>query len=158
VNRRGKSIGLALAALLALAIAGVTHTAAPVRDKVLDDVRVETRDHHTVLDVRFSFPLRYVSHFPLDSGKELRVRLHPVVVPASDLDALFRREAVAPRYASTIAVDEVVYEGDMDGGPYLTVYFTHDVSYQVIPSPDYRGLLIIVTAINKANGQPEQKH
>ena len=43
--RKGKSMGMAVAALLALAVAGITHTAAPVRDKVLEDVRIETRDH-----------------------------------------------------------------------------------------------------------------
>ena len=154
--RTAKSIGMAVAALLALAVAGISHTAAPVRDKVLDEVRLELHDGEPAIVVRFAFPLRYVSHFPLDGGAELRIRLQPVRVPASDLDALFRREAVAPHHADVAAVDEVVYEGDMDGGPYLTVYFTHPVRYRVIPAPDYRGLLIIVTAMKQANGQPEQ--
>ena len=55
-----------------------------------------------------------------------------------------RREAVIPQYADVASVDEVIYEGDIAGGPYLTVRFTQPVRYQVIPGSDYRSMRVIV--------------
>jgi len=123
------------------------HSASPVRDKVLEDVQVIQSDGHILVDVHFSFPLRYLSHFPMQGGEELRIRLRPVRVPSSDVDAVFKREAVTPRYADVAAVDEVVYEGDIDGGPYLTLHFTQTATYEVIPGPDYRSLRIDILSL-----------
>ena len=88
------------------------------------------------------------SHFPPHSGEELRIRLFPVRIPPSDINAAFRREGVVPRHAEDVAVDEVIYEGDSEGGPYLILYFTRPVSYEVIPGSDYRSMNILVRSID----------
>jgi hypothetical protein len=126
----------------------LSYTAPPVRDKVLQDVNVVRDDGNVYLEVLFSFPLRYRSHFPADRGDELRVRLQLVRVPVSDLDAVPRRESVVPHDADAVAVDEVMYEGDIEGGPYLTVRFTRPVSYQVIPGSDYRSIRVILQSLD----------
>jgi hypothetical protein len=130
--------------LLAAFIAATGQSASPVRDKVLEDVQVIKNNGNLIIEVHFSFPLRYMSHFPQDSGDELRIQLKAVRVPASDADALFKREGVVPRYADTVAVDQVIYEGDIEGGPYLTVQFTREASYQVVPGSDFRSINIVV--------------
>ena len=131
-----------------LLLATWSYTAPPVRDKVLDEVSVVRSDESLFVEVLFSFPLRYRSHFPADQGEELRIRLQPVRVPVSDLDAVPRRESVIPQYADAVAVDEVIYEGDIEGGPYLTVRFTRPVRYQVIPGSDYRSMRVIVQSVD----------
>jgi hypothetical protein len=123
------------------------HSAPPVRDKVLDEVEIVDTDGEVSVEVRFSFPLRYRSHFPPDDGEELRVRLRPVRVPVSDVNAVPRRESVIPPYGDAAAVDEVIYEGDIEGGPYLTIRFTRSVHYRVIPGSDYRSIRVIVGSI-----------
>jgi hypothetical protein len=132
--------------MLLLAVARI-HSAPPVRDKVLDEVNLIQSDGEVVVEVLFSFPLRYRSHFPPDDGEELRVRLQPVRVPASDLDAVPKRESVVPQYADVASVDEVIYEGDIEGGPYLTVRFTRPVRYDVVPGSDYRSVRVIVQSL-----------
>ena len=67
--------------------------------------------------------------------------------PTSDLDAVPRRESVIPEYAGAASVDEVIYEGDIEGGPYLTVLFRRPVRYHVIPGSDYRSVRIIVQSV-----------
>ncbi len=131
-----------------LLVATWSYTAPPVRDKVLDEVSIERSDGDVFVEVLFSFPLRYRSHFPADKSDELRIRMMPVRVPSSDLDAVRRRESVIPQYADAAAVDEVIYEGDIEGGPYLTVRFTRPVSYQVIPGADYRSMRVIVQSVH----------
>ena len=135
-----------LIAMLVFAAAGI-HSAPPVRDKVLEEVDLIQHDGELFIEVLFSFPMRYRSHFPADHGEELRIRLLPVRVPSSDLDAVPRRESVIPEYAGAASVDEVIYEGDIAGGPYLTVRFTRPVRYQVIPGADYRSIRVIVQSV-----------
>lgn len=136
-----------LVTTISLLVATLSHTAAPVRDKVLDEVSVVRSDGTLYVEVLFSFPLRYRSHFPEQRAQELRVRLQPVRVPASDLDAVPRRESVIPQYADVVSLEEVIYEGDIEGGPYLTVRFTRPVRYQVIPGSDYRSMRIVVQSV-----------
>lgn len=139
--------GLMSFVLITSLLGGWVLSAPPVRDKILDDVVLTFSDESTVLEVSLTFPLRYQSHFPQTEGTELRIRLKPVRVPSSDLDAVFRREAVTPRYGENAAVDEVIYEGDVAGGPYLTVRFTRIMHYEVIPAPDYRSINIVLQGI-----------
>jgi hypothetical protein len=127
-----------------LLFSATANAAPPVRDKILDDVQLVRNDEQLTLQVRFSLPMRYRSHFPQDRGNELRIQLHPIRIPASDLNAVPRREGVVPLYADSAAIDEVIYEGDIEGGPYLTVRFTRPVGYQIIPGSDYRSINIII--------------
>jgi hypothetical protein len=135
-------VGLLIGMLVVLV--GKIHSQPPVRDKVLDEVEIVESEGNVFVEVLFSFPLRYRSHFPQENGDELRIQLQPVRVPVSDVNAVPRREAVVPRYADVASVDEVIYEGDITGGPYLTVRFTRPVSYQVVPGSDYRSVRVII--------------
>ena len=148
MQKKHKFVWLTIVSALSLLVASWSYTAAPVRDKVLDEVSVVQRDEELYVEVLFTFPLRYRSHFPEDRARELRIRLQPVRVPISDLDAVPRRESVVPQYADVVALDEVIYEGDIEGGPYLTIRFTRPVRYQVIPGSDYRSMRIVVQSVD----------
>ncbi len=139
-------IALFISALILLA-AGWAISGTPARDKIIGSVLLDVVDGHVILEVELTFPFRYQSHFPQETGDELRIRISPVRVPASDLDAVFRREGIVPPDADTAAIDEVIYEGDAAGGPYLTVRFTQPVRYQVIPGGDYRSLSIVIQGL-----------
>lgn len=143
-----KSLPIWLFAALISFIVIKSHSAPPVRDKVLEEVQIVRSDGNVIIEVHFSFPMRYLSHFPQESGESLRIRLRPVRVPSSDANAVFRREGVVPRYADTVAVDEVIYEGDAPGGPLLTLNFTRPVSYRVIAGSDYRSISIVMVSVD----------
>ncbi len=135
---------LRLLALALLVLVVFTLPAQPVRDKILDEVYVTSDNGSPTIHVSLTFPFRYLSHFPQDSGNELRIRLKPVRVPTSDKDAVFSREGVRPDRADMVGLMEVLYEGDIDGGPYLTLFFSRPVIYEVVPGTDYRHLTVIV--------------
>ncbi len=138
-----KTLPAILFTLMVLFAVSENHSAPPARDKVLEEVEVLENDGHFIIDVHFAFPLRYRSHFPAERGEELRIRLLPVRIPPSDINAAFEREGVVPRGAEAAAIDQVAYEGDSEGGPYLIVSFTKMVSYEVIPGSDYRSMTIV---------------
>jgi len=146
--RAQKVLPAILFAALVLFIVSENQSAPPVRDKVLEEVEVLKNDGQSVIEVQFSFPLRYRSHFPQQSGEELRIRLFPVRIPSSDLNAAFKREGVVPRHAEDLALDEVIYEGDSEGGPYLILNFSRPVSYEVIPGSDYRSMSVVVRSLD----------
>jgi hypothetical protein len=140
-NGLSRQLLLAVFAVTTLA-AGWVILAQPVRDRIIDDAVIEPRAGHVFLEVSLTLPFRYLSHVPLDTGRELRIRIQPVQVSSSDRDAVFKREAVVPPDADVAAVDQVVYEGDAPDGPWLTVRFTRPVRYQVIPGADYRSVIV----------------
>lgn len=130
-----------------LLAAGWVLSGQPARDRILESVTVSAETGHVVVNVRLSFPFRYLSHFPQDTGQELRIRIAPVRVPSSDLGAVFRNEGLRPPDADVAAIDEVLYEGDAAGGPQVTVRFNHPVRYEVIPGSDYRSVNVVVDEI-----------
>lgn len=130
--------------LVALGAGGWALSSPPVRDRILDRVNLDITDEQVMLSVELSYQFRYLSHFPLDEARELRIRLQPIRVPTSDLGAVSQREGVIPAGASSVALDEVIYEGDITGGPYLTIRFTDKVRYEVIPGADYRSINILL--------------
>ena len=118
--------------------------AQPVRDRVIEDVTVTRSDGAYLVRILFSFPVRYQSHFPQDSGEELRVTLTPSVVGATEEDAVSERESV--RLSGDSPAYEVIWEGDAEGGPFLTVLFREPVPFSVQPGRDFRSLTISIHA------------
>ena len=138
--------------VIAFLVAGWMIQAEPARDKIIDSALLRIDGENTFLDVQLTFPFRYLSHFPQEAGEELRIRIRPVRVPSSDLNAAFLREATVPPNADIAAIDEVIYEGDSASGPWLTIRFTQPVRYQVIPGSDYRSVSIVILELKQ--GRP----
>ena len=115
----------------------------PALDRVLSEINVTDAESCAVVKIAFHFPVQYVSHLPLESGAQLRVRLRPTgaVSPGS---AVGREELRAPQ--STIAnISRIEYEGDRSDGPTLTVTFNRPMYYQVSQGRDLLTLLISVS-------------
>jgi hypothetical protein len=135
--------------VFACLVAGWLIQAEPARDRVIASALLKIEGQNTLLEVHLTFPFRYLSHFPQETGEELRIRIQPVSVPSSDLNAAFRREGIAPPDADIAAIDEVIYEGDSAGGPWITVRFNQPVRYRVIPGSDYRSVTIAILELRQ---------
>lgn len=112
----------------------------------LSDVTITEHDACAVIQVKFNFPLRYVKHFPYESGDDLRIQFDPIpiAVPPGETSALFTRESVRPPRNHIASLIEVIYEGNVAGGPFLTLYFSHPVVFKVEQGADFRSLKIVV--------------
>jgi hypothetical protein len=122
--------------------------AQPVRDRLLDTLEIAAADDGFSVLVRMTVPVRYVRHFPYDSGAELRIRIRPFDVGSADREALFRRETLVPHGDDDNALAEVVYEGDIEGGPYLTLTFSRCVEFRVGQGRDSRSILVHYKDVN----------
>ena len=114
----------------------------PVRKKILDSLDVYETDAVTTVRISLTTRVRYDSHFPYESGRELRIRITPFGISADDLDALFKRETLVPFDHEDLPLDEVVYEGDIEGGPYLTLFFNRCVEFWVEQGRDSRSIVV----------------
>lgn len=112
----------------------------------LGDVNITEEDSCAVIQVKFNFPLRYVKHFPYESGDDLRIQFDPIpiAVPPGERSALFTRESVRPPRNDIASLLEVIYEGNVEGGPFLTLYFRRPVVFKVEQGADFRSLNIVV--------------
>jgi len=134
---------LSLCALIVLYVAHLL--AAPVSDRVIESVDIFDDIHRSEVTINFSFPLRYEKYFPLHKGKELRIRLSPLVVAQVDSDAVFERESVVPRQTELVPLYEVVYEGDFPAdGLYLNLSFSKEVAFYVEQGSNFRSIVVYV--------------
>ena len=131
-----------LVVLLAAALWGSTLFSQPVRDHLLDVIDVEHSRDGTVIRIEMTIPVRYIRHYPYESGNELRIKMLPFDVRTSDRDALHKRESLVPFNNDPPELREVVYEGDVDGGPFLTLLFDHEVHYEVEQGRDSRSIVV----------------
>lgn len=118
--------------------------AQPAGRRIISDVLVTEHAQTTDLRIEFTFPVRYVSHYPEDFGDTIEIQLKEVVISAVDADFLHRRESVRLPETESIPLLDISYEGDLPGGPYLTIRFVSPVSYTVSQGSDFRSLLITV--------------
>ena len=151
---RGKAVpGILLAVGVAL-LAQLVESE-PVRKKILETLDVYEGDAVTAIGINLTTRVRYVRHFPYESGRELRIRIAPFDISSDNTDALFRRETLVPSGHENLPLDEVVYEGDIEGGPYLTLLFSRHVDFWVEQGGDSRSIVVYVDEVApEVPGQP----
>ncbi len=136
-------------AICILAIIGVLFLSTrPMAGRVIiDDVEITDEDGCSRITIMFNFPVQYIQHFPDESGEDLRIQLEPIVTGSQERDALFTHETA---YLPTDGVGElqdITYEGDIEGGPYLTLFFRTPVKFSVSQGKNFRSLDVAVSAI-----------
>lgn len=128
----------------------------PVRKKLLDSLDVHETEAVTTVRISLTTRVRYDSHFPYESGRELRIRITPFGISADDMKALFKRETLVPFDHEDLPLDEVVYEGDIEGGPYITLFFNRCVDFWVEQGRDSRSIVVYVDeAAPEVDQQPD---
>lgn len=118
--------------------------AQPVSGRILDGVTIGKQADEISVQVNFNFPIRYLSHFPDASGRELRIQLQPISVSSDDREALSRRESYSPKRNNPANISEIIYEGDGFTQLFLTIYFKSQTDFSVRQGNDFRSLEILV--------------
>lgn len=119
-----------------------------------DDVTITETGRCAVIRVTFSFPVRYVKHFPYTSGDDLRIQLEPLAASPADREALFTRKSVRPPRSEIASLADVVYEGNVPGGPFLTLFFARPRMFRVEQGRDFRSLIVVVSGEEAAGECP----
>lgn len=126
-------------------------------NSVLTGIQVTEKEDRIDLQVDFAFPLQYMRHFPPNSGDILQIQLKAGVAD----DAKGESEAAIPKAAATkesmlppanelVPLVNVNYEGEVPGGPFLTLRFKYNVEYTIVAGPDSKS--VVVTVKKDASG------
>lgn len=134
--KTGAGVLLAIAVILIAQLVG----SEPVRKKLLDLLDVQDGEEVTTIRISLTSPVRYIRHFPYGSGEELRIKITLFDVSRDNREAFFGRETLVPFDNYDLPLDEVVYEGDIEGGPYLTLFFSRRVDFEVQQGTDSRSI------------------
>jgi len=137
-GKTGAGILLAIAVVLLAQLVG----SEPVRKKILDQLDIQEGEETTAIHISLTSPVRYIRHFPYESGEELLIKITLFDVSRDNRDAFFGRETLVPFSDEDLPLTEVVYEGDIEGGPYLTLLFSHSVDFEVQQGTDSRSIVV----------------
>jgi hypothetical protein len=152
-GKTGAGILLAIAVVLIAQLAG----SEPVRKKLLDQLDMQYGEEFTTIRISLTSRARYIRHFPYDSGEELRIKITLFDVSHDNREAFFGRETLVPFDDNDLPLEEVVYEGDIEGGPYLTLFFSSRVNFEVRQGTDSRSIVVSFSnAATEIFAQPSQ--
>ena len=119
-------------------------SAQPTRDRILDDVHISDKNGCYTIKIAFTFPVSYIRHFPFDKGDELQIQIEPINLGPLEQQAISSRESIKPPHNKKVPLDEVTFDGSIEGGPFLNLYFTKVVNYEVGQGSDFRSILVSI--------------
>jgi hypothetical protein len=144
--RKFSLVAVAVAALLGVLFFSTRPMAGRV---VVDDLAVEHSGECSTITVTFNFPVQYKKHFPYDSGEDLMIKLDAIMTGTEEAEALYTREHVLLPPGDIGELLDVSYEGNVDGGPYLSLIFRRPVKFTVSEGKDFRSFVVKVSPINR---------
>lgn len=115
-----------------------------LRDRILSEINVSNGGEYSVIKITFDFPVQYLRHTPPNYGKEIRVRLRPILANREELAGLNKRESLNPPKNNTAGVVRVEYDGVDQSELILTVFFDKSRKFEAKQGDDYRSLIIQV--------------
>jgi len=143
-----------------LLLALLFHTSAalgqPIGEGVMSDLDIYTgaECEPEIAVVQMNIPIRYISHFPRQKGNRVRVRIRPLAVSELDEDRLDDRESRSPAFRRQTLLREATFEGDIQGGPFITLRFRETSVFYVFQGPDYRSLWVVISPASFAPDSP----
>jgi len=119
--------------------------AEPVKNQILSGYQLLVQRKCWLLKINFNHRVRYVSHFPLSSGIELRIMLRPIDPRQFDLDGGSAREALRPPQDRRLGINSIHYEAAVAEGPTLTIIFDRPVNFDATGGADFQSIVLSVT-------------
>lgn len=144
--------------LISLALLAPHSQAQPIGEGVMADLDVYTgaECEPEIAVVQMNIPIRYISHFPRSTGSQVKIRLRPLRVSALDADQLNERESRSPAFRRATLLREATFEGDIQGGPFLSLRFREKARFHIFQGHDYRSIWVVVSPASFAAGSPCQ--
>jgi len=124
------------------------------RFQILDEVQLVEEEGCKFIDVSFNVPMRYIKHFPYAKGEDLRIKLDTLNIHPSDRSAQFQREYPGSLSKELSQLADVVFEGEVEGGPFLAIFFHKTEDFKVGQGNDFRSLVITLSSNGEAPCNP----
>jgi hypothetical protein len=106
-------------------------------DDLLQQLDVTGTPEAPAVHVAFRCPMRYVSHYPQQSGDELRIQIRPL--PGCTIDSR-AFETLTAQTGNLAGLREVVFDAAAGVSPMLIFRFRRIVPFEVRPDPGFSGM------------------
>lgn len=129
-------------------------TLARAEDAILQGIQITEKETTIDLQVDFSAPLQYMRHFPPNSGEILQIQLQvseaerrkqekaAEAAAGGAAPATAKRETMLPPSTESAPLINVTYEGEVPGGPFLTLRFKFPVDYVVAEGAGSKSIIV----------------
>jgi hypothetical protein len=94
------------------------------------------------LQVDFASPVRHIGHFPENQGDLLQIKLRAISFHEFNESYSLINTFLQSHEAKDYHIADIRYEGNVPGGPFLTIKFSQPVSYQVNEGDGLKAMLI----------------
>jgi len=111
--------------------------------EILQDVSIVDQNGVVEVATKLSVPFNYVKHFPRSRGKiiQIQIRIDDESLSAQELK---RRETITPDSSEILEIRDVIYEGNVRGGPYLVLRFNSVVNFTIKHNENTKQLSIFI--------------
>jgi hypothetical protein len=135
-----KSLSLVLAIIIGVYVYYKYGQEAPAQ--LVSDFHITTDKDGNNLEFGFANPVRYLEHFPEDNSDVLQVKIRAIGFSDFTENFSLMDQFIAAADSQEKFLEDVRYEGDVPGGPFIVVRFTKSMKYRVNESNGLKGLII----------------
>lgn len=109
---------------------------------VVADVLFTSDKTEKNLDIEFQSPVRYLGHFPEQKGDILQIKFRAIAFDATRDNYSLVEKLNLVDITRKDYIDDVRYEGNVPGGPFIVIRFTRPVSFIVTEGTGLRSINI----------------
>ena len=133
-----------LAAVALLGLAGAVEPASAQESHWIRQVDVGGGGGRGEVVIRFVCPMRYLSHFPLRAGDEVRIALAPL--PGCPEGLQLAHESMPSDGINPARLMATEFDGSSGVNPILSLRFAKLLEFEIQPEADFGGIRIILPA------------
>ena len=111
-------------------------------DSLIDDIAITRTKDGGHLDINFTGPVRYLGCFPINQGDVIQVKLRAISFRGFEDNYSITNKLVVTGKASDYSIEDIRYEGNVPGGPFIVLRFTEAMKFEIGEGSGLKSLLI----------------
>ncbi|MGD8570280.1 MAG: hypothetical protein PVJ39_19490 [Gammaproteobacteria bacterium] len=110
--------------------------------QLVSDFHITSDKHGNNLEFEFANPVRLLGHFPENNSDVLQVKLRAIGFTKFTENFSLMERYLTPADSQEKLLQDVRYEGNVPGGPFIVVKFDKPMKFQVSESNGLNGLIV----------------
>ena len=110
--------------------------------QLVSDFHITSDKDGNNLEFEFANPVRYLGHFPDDNSDVLQVKLRAIGFTEFTENMSLMDQYLTPADSQESFLQDVRFEGNVPGGPFIVVKFKKPMAYRVSESNGLKGLIV----------------
>lgn len=111
-------------------------------ETLVSDVLLTKDKNSSNLQMDFASPVRHIGHFPENEGDILQIKLRAISFHEFTENYSVLKKYLQNAKAKDYNIEDIRYEGNVPGGPFIIVKFIQPVTYQVSEGEGLKAMLI----------------